>query len=211
MALFKKNPNVAPKTPLNTYAAARSNLLLVVVFTAINVILRLVSADLYFLFSASTPLALLDIAALVEVSAVTAAAAVLAFVIIGLYLLCWALSKKHPGWMTVALVLFAVDAVVLVVLYDIGAMIIDLLMHVWVLYYLISGVAASAKMKKMSPEELAAMAAASQPAAPAAQEIPAPTEVTPAPAVDEAAAVPAATDVTPAPAVLVNGEPVTEE
>jgi len=208
MALFNKNPNGATKTPLSIFNTARSNLLLVVAFSAINVILRLVSADTYFLFSASAPLALLDIAVIIDIPAVTAVAAVLAFVVIGLYLLCWALSKKHRGWLVVALVLFVLDTLVLLALYDVVAMIIDLLIHVWVLYYLITGTVAVSKMKNMSPEELAAMEAASLTPASAdeapAQELPAePGEVIASPVEESEIPVQAP--------VMVNGQPVTEE
>lgn len=198
MALFNKN--AAPKTPMTVYAAARSNLLLVIAFTAINVVLRLVSADMYFLFSASTPLAMVDIASWFENTAVLVGGAIMAFVVIGLYLLCWALSKKRPGWLVTALVLFVLDTLVLLALYDISAMILDLLMHIWVLYYLISGTVAANKMKKMSPEELAEM-------------------MTPAVATEDApvepvADIPVGADAPVAPPqapVMVNGEPMAEE
>ena len=59
MGLFNKNadPNAAKpvKSPETTFAAARSNLLLVVGFTVVNLILTLVNANLYFLFSATVP------------------------------------------------------------------------------------------------------------------------------------------------------------
>lgn len=144
------------KTPETTFASARSNLLLVAGFTAVNVILRLVSADMYFLFSASTPMAFLDIAEVTEISSLMRVAAVLAFIVIGVYLLCWFMSKKQSAWMIVATVLFALDTLVLLGLYDLSSMIIDLLIHVWVLYYLITGSVAAVKMKKQPPMPVAA-------------------------------------------------------
>ncbi len=198
MALFIKN--AAPKNPMTVYASARSNLLLVIAFTAINVVLRLVSADMYFLFSASTPLAMVDIASWFENTAVLVGGAIMAFVVIGLYLLCWALSKKRPGWLVAALVLFVLDTLVLLALYDISAMILDLLMHIWVLYYLISGTVAANKMKKMSPEELEAMMNPSVT-----------TEDAPVEPVSEIPVAANAPDVSAQAPVMVNGEPMTEE
>ena len=153
MGLFNKNANGAKpvKTPETVFNSARSNLLLVVGFTAVNVILQLINADMYFLFSASTPMAFLDIAKATEISSLLPVAAVLAFIIIGVYLLCWFMAKKQSAWLIVATVLFALDTLVLLGLYDLSAMVIDLLMHVWVMYYLITGSIAAIKMKKQPP------------------------------------------------------------
>lgn len=165
MGLFNKNAEQvkAVKSPETVYAAARSNLLLVVAFTAVNIILRLVSADMYFLFSASTPMAFLDIIALTGAAELLPIAAAWAFIVTGFYLLCWFLSKKRSGWMIVAAVLFALDTVVLLLLYNLSAMIIDLAMHAWVLYYLISGSVAAVRMKKMPAEMLCPEIALEQP------------------------------------------------
>lgn len=154
MGLFhtNKEPVKAVKTPETTYAAARSNLLLVVVFSAINVVMRLVGSGTYFLFSASMPMACLDIAALTEISALTVPAAVIALLIIALYLLCWTFSKKHYGWMVAALVLFSLDTLLMFFIYYIEAVIVDLLIHVWVLYCLITGTVAIKKMKQQPAE-----------------------------------------------------------
>ena len=199
MGLFNKNENAAKpvKTPETVFNSARSNLLLVVGFTAINVVLRLVNADMYFLFSASTPMAFLDIATLTEIPQLMPVAAVLAFIVIGVYLLCWALSKKHPGWLVAALVLFALDTLVLLGLYDVSSMIFDLLIHAWVLYYLISGAVALRKMKKQPPVQEMPMDYV-----PMAPEYPIQTPEIP---VSESAPV-----VETAP-VMVNGEPMQDE
>lgn len=193
MGLFNKKEEQTKgvKTPQEIYATARSNLLLVVAFTAVNVILRLVSADMYFLFSASTPMAFLDIITVMEATELLPIAVAWAFIIIGFYLLCWFLSKKRTGWMIVAAVMFAVDTLVLLALYDIVAMIIDLLMHVWVLYYLISGSVSAVRMKKMPAEIPCPEMAPQQPVYDSAMEQP--VEV-----------------VAPAAPVMVNGQPLDE-
>ncbi len=204
MGMFNKNQNAAPKTPEATFAIARSNLLVVIGFSLINVILRLISADTYFLFSASTPLAFLDIADVIGPEALPVCA-VLAFLTIGLYVLCWALSKKHPGWIVAALVFFIVDTLVLLGLYELEGLVFDLLIHVWVLYYLITGTVAMVKMKR-------------NPTAPVPEMVVDPT-VTPSyvtegvPTAQPVAETPAAPE-TPAAEtapVMVNGEPVNEK
>lgn len=216
MGLFNKNadPNAAKpvKTPETTFAAARSNLLMVVAFTAVNLILTLVNADLYFLFSATVPQFILGIGYAFENTTALAVCAVIAFLGAGVYLLCWWLSKKHRGWMVVALILFALDTLASLgmLLLD-GTMFIDLLFHVWVLYYLISGTVAMVKMKNQ-PEQpempVYAEGAPEQPAefAPPAEPVfEAPAE----PVYAEPAAEPVAPAAAPAP-VMVNGEPVNE-
>ena len=202
MGLFNKNEtNAKPvKTPETVFNSARSNLLLVVGFTAVNVILQLINADMYFLFSASTPLAFLDIAKFSEVPALLPVAAVLAFIIIGVYLLCWFMSKKQSAWLIVAAVLFGLDTLVLLGLYDLSTMVIDLLMHAWVLYYLITGSVAAIKMKKQPPVQ--EMPAEYVPVAP---EYPVQTaEIPQTPAVETAPVAETAP-------VMVNGEPIQDE
>ncbi|MBQ8837206.1 MAG: hypothetical protein IJ002_06850 [Clostridia bacterium] len=140
------------------YAAARANLLAVIVFTAINIIMYFLGSQTMFLFSASVPYfaaIYADIFREVELQGLFIACIVIAVIIIAAYLLCWIFSKKHCGWLVAALVMFAVDTVVLAFLYfSAGEMsgVMDVLFHVWVLYYLITGVSAGLKLKKL-PEE----------------------------------------------------------
>lgn len=200
MGLFNKNNAGAVKPPEVVFATARSNLLLVVGFTAINVILRLVSADMYFLFSAAIPLAFLDVAVLMESTEAMVIAGILAFLVTGLYLLCWGLSKKHRGWLVVALVMFALDTLLLFLLYEVSSVIFDVLMHVWVLYYLVTGTVALKKMKNQ-PE---------QPVESLAGELPAEPVEAYAPAVVGEAAVQPLPE-TPVAGPVLNGEPMQEE
>jgi len=191
VSFFNNNNGQKPvKTPLTVYNTARSNLLLVVAFTVVNLVLSLFNADMYFLFSATVPQFILSLGYAFENNTALAVCAVLAFIGAGVYLLCWLLCKKHRGWMVVALVLFSLDTVaaLLMLLAD-TSMIIDVAIHAWVLFYLITGTSAMVKMKK-NPE------LAVEPA-----EMPADAEV-PAPAVP--AEIPAETPAQ----VMVNGEPI---
>lgn len=165
MGLFNKDTEQvkAVKSPEMVYANARNNLLLVVIFTAVNVILRLISADTYFLFSASIPMACLDIAVLTEISALMVPATVASLLITALYLVCWIFSKKHHGWMIAALVLFSLDTLLMFFIYYIEAVIVDLLIHVWVLYYLVTGTAAIKKMQQQPAEIICPEIAPEQP------------------------------------------------
>ncbi len=182
MSFLNKN-NQAPLSPravqMNRLATARGNLLLVVLFTLINVVLGVAGAGTYFLFSAFIPYFLvmfgmimcgkvpiewpdsellpmpqLDTSFLVIMVSIAA-------VILLVYFLLWLLSKRYTmGCLIAALVLFALDTLAFLFLGGISAdSIIDLLFHAWVLYYLIVGIVAVCKLKKLPPEDTVVLTA----------------------------------------------------
>ena len=166
----------------NTYVAnyrkARADLLLMAVLTTINMVLLLVNADYAFAFSATFPqIALAFGVGLAEEfgSAALVIGAVMGFASIGLYYLCWALSKQHPGAIIAALVLFSLDTVILLVILGLTAW-VDIVFHVAVLVYLIIGTVAVVKLRHLPPEE--AVPGAAMPAAAVTQPY---TTVQPAP------------------------------
>lgn len=166
----------APPPQLNPheqrYNRSRMNLLLVVVFTAINLILLVTNADTYFLFSAFIPyfitvmgmllcgrfpeeyydgmedMVFLDNSAFVILL-------IISVVLTLLYLLAWIMSgKKRVGWLIFALVFFGLDTIGMLVLNGIAAdSVIDILFHAWVIVDLILGIRAHYKLKKMPVEE----------------------------------------------------------
>ncbi len=134
------------------YGIARTNLLLVILFTLINSVISLANGSFYFLFSASIPYYAASFSAAwayspediglepaADPTAILAIGAVIAAVLLVPYLLCWLFSKKHYGWMIAALVLFSLDSVWLLLNFHIS-LIMDILFHAYVLYYLITGV-----------------------------------------------------------------------
>ena len=134
------------------YSSSRYNLLLVVIFTLINVIIALTGGDTYFLFSASIPYYIALFVAIwcgkmpayyYEGSGITEAdflpdsvlivGAIIAIVILAIYLLFWIMSKKKVGWLIASIVFFALDAIFMFAIFGISAdMIIDAVFHVWV-------------------------------------------------------------------------------
>ena len=135
------------KRPVDNYKIARSNLLLMLVLTTINIVLMYFESDTYLLFSATVPTFLAIFGFAWEAYGLI----VIVGVILLLYLLCWIFSKRHYAWMIVAAVLFAIDTIVMVYFY-IGAfdasMILDFVIHAWVMYYLILGIVSGIKLKK---------------------------------------------------------------
>ncbi len=144
-------------------ASARHNLLLLVVFTVINLVLLLTESGSYFLFSASVPYEITFVGAVINyqefgqiMGTYTYTALVIAAAILGLYVVCWVLAKKKPVWYIVACVLFVLDtlAMVYINLEYLGDYVIDLVFHVFVLVELFQAVIANKKLKNMPVEIL---------------------------------------------------------
>lgn len=160
----------SPEYLQNKLSSARHTLLLVVIFTVINLVLLLCDGQTYFLFSASVPYYLTIFGMLMDAGAggsiFTVTALVIAAICLAAYLLCWLLCKKRIGWYVVAMVLFILDTVMLLwmsvsqeILTD---NVIDLLIHGWVLVELVQALRAHKKRKAMPvpvPEAGPAMAA----------------------------------------------------
>lgn len=155
------------------FTSSRYNLLLVVGMTGINILMLLLGSSSYFLFSATIPYSLAvegmyltgkfpaeyytdwpDTMAFFDSSYLTVMILIASAAIL-LYLACFFFSKKFKtGWMITAAVLFVLDTLYMVFFYGIGAdSILDILLHAWVLYYLISGVVYGIKLKKLPEEE----------------------------------------------------------
>ncbi len=151
--------NIAP-TPRTIaqqkYNVARTNLILMIGLTVINIILALVGSDTMLLFSATVPYFATVFATMAEFQILFASLVAIAVLSVLCYLVCWIFSKKHFGWMIAALVLFVLDTLALIAFYLVAGEIsgiLDLAIHAWVLYYLILGVINGAKLKTL-PEEV---------------------------------------------------------
>lgn len=173
MANFLKQGPATPRQMAEQrYGNSRTNLLLVVAFTAINLVLLVTNSDTYFLFSAFIPyfvaslgmllcghyppeyytgdlegMLFLDNSFFLLMMAVSV-------VLIALYLLAWFLSSKNRGgWLIFALVFFGLDTVAMFVINGFSSeIIVDIVFHVWVLYSLVLGVISYGKLKKLPPE-----------------------------------------------------------
>lgn len=127
----------------NKFNTARTNLLLMLAFTVLNVVLMLVGSDTMLLFAATVPYYMALIGAISEATAVSVFCFAVTVVVLLLYLLCWLFSKKHYAWMIFALALFVIDTVGMIALYVVAedfSGILDVVIHAWVLYYLWIGV-----------------------------------------------------------------------
>lgn len=145
------------ETVQEKYTKARNNLLLMLILTVINIILYLVGSDTMMLFSATVPYFGIIIGSVAGSQAFFMFCVCIAVAILILYLLCWILSKDHYGWMITALVLFIIDTLAMIGMYlGIGEFsgILDVVIHAWVLYYLITGVRYGKQLKNMPEEQI---------------------------------------------------------
>ena len=142
-------------------AGGRASLLLIVVLTVVNIVLLLIEADRYFVFSASIPYYLTAFAMGMDsvfssgIGTYTIIAIVISVIVVGIYLLCWALGEKKPGWLTAALVLFSLDTVGLLVITfalvdDPILNLMDIIIHALVVYELARAVACAKKLKQQA-------------------------------------------------------------
>ncbi len=133
------------------YNKSRINLLLVIALTAINLILVFAESGTMMLFSATIPYFLFILGYMTPFKIFL----VVSFAILAIYLVCWIFSKKHFGFMIAALVMFVIDTLFLAYLYissqDVSG-ILDALIHVWVIYYLVTGVIHGIKLNKLKKE-----------------------------------------------------------
>lgn len=140
------------KIYLQKFNAARSNLLLMLILTVVNIALLIAGSDTFLLFSVSIPYYAVCLPVVWGEYELFLAGCVLAVILVVVYFLCWLLSKKRPGWLIVALVLFILDTLGLIGFYLLAeevSGIVDLVIHIWVLYYLISGIMNAKKLKNM--------------------------------------------------------------
>ena len=126
------------KNPVNNYKSSRFILLLVIIDTLFNFISAFVSANIFLPVGATIPM----LFTILGVAGALSGATVILIIILLLYLLCWILSKKNYKWMIGAAVLYAIDTIVMFWFYGLSfdaTRILDMIIHVYIMYCFISG------------------------------------------------------------------------
>ena len=157
------------------FHTARRNLLSVVCFTALNLLLTAIDAGIYFPFSATVPQFAFEVgkglAGDLQNNTFLFIGLFIAVILAALYLVCWFFAKRTRGFIAVALVFFSLDSLLFLFIIFISdfelSLLLDVAFHGWVLFSLISGTIAWAKLRKVSVEEINAVLTAN-PASPAA-------------------------------------------
>ncbi len=149
-----------------------SNLLIVLVFTIINIVLLVTNSNTYFLFSAFLPYFVADYGmyfcgmypeeyyydvpdmVFSDKSTLVICFAIIAVMLLA-YFLCWFFAKKKKvGWLIASLVFFVIDTVAMLYISGISSdMIIDIVFHIWVICCLSGGIINYDKLKKLPEEE----------------------------------------------------------
>ena len=151
----------------------RSSLLILLVMTLVNIGMILLDSDTYFVCSISIPYLLcylgkLDFMMEMEnydflIEFDFSACLAVSVVVLGAFFAIWMLSKKRPGLLYAALILFIADTLMLLnfSLYAeaLAENAVDLLFHAWVLWELFQGARCGSKLEQL-PEEAAVADAA---------------------------------------------------
>jgi len=144
------------------FMGARSMLLIMTAFTIVNIVAYWFELNFMLPFSAFLPFTIFDFAYFFSIEwadpNLLIYGIIFASLIILFYFLGFILSKKQPAWLTMMFAMYIVDTLIMVylftaVFYFNTTMILDILFHIWVLYYLIMGVRAVKKLKQLPEEE----------------------------------------------------------
>lgn len=178
MNSYATNPDKNSRPALTkTFQTARANLLLMAVLSAINCIFAFLQGSIYLPFCCLAPYMLVsdglymtgkmpedyyedwaeyygDMGFLGDEYLVVLT--VISAIIILAFVLCFLLSSKpRLAPLIVSLVLYGLDALYVLyytVIYLDPSMIIDIVFHAWVIFYLISGIIAVTKLRRLPPE-----------------------------------------------------------
>ena len=161
MAEQTKRPTVdrnSPEYQENLIRTGRTALIGVVILTVLNLVLLLTDSDRYLLFSISVPYFLTVLGQIMDENLLsgsyTVTALVISVVVLALYIVCFVLSKKRPGWLTAGLVLFCVDTAALVVFVftltdSPESFFMDFVFHVLIIVELAMAVKGNKKLKAL--------------------------------------------------------------
>ena len=133
---------------------ARACILLVVILTAINFCLTYFEVDIFIYFSAMTPVVCFYMGPLEAVIGIA--------MFIGL-ILCYIMAKDRRVFVLVALILLIIDfffTLYLIIYIEITDLVPSLMFHAWIMFYLVSGVIAWAKLRGVNLDEIKRKAAA---------------------------------------------------
>ena len=167
------NVNLTPRELYeNQYHSARQNIIVLIICSAVNILLLALNTGMYFLFSASIPYILVDLARFycglypeeyytgdfegmvyADKSLLIGSIAV-AVIILAAYLICYFCSKEHKvGFLIGALVFFSIDTLAMFYFYGFDVTsIVDIVFHGWIIFVLARGVKAHFDLEKLPPE-----------------------------------------------------------
>lgn len=143
-----------------------SNLFFFIILSAINMVLIFVGSDVTFTFSAYLPEFLISLGQVVKAETGNISPLIIFTILAILFLIGCLISallaKKRPGWLMLATALVGIDTLIMlaIMLPQIGnlmatspiSIIIYIVFHIWILFYLINALIANDKLKKLPAE-----------------------------------------------------------
>ena len=144
---------------IKNYKIARMNIMVFIIFTLVNMFMLF--ADRYFLFSIYSSTSFFAAGIVwkeVYGNSFLALGFAIGLLILAVFFVFWLLSKKHRWAIIVLLVLFSLDSIWLIVsciltIKDGGlSLLLDILFHALMMYYLILGVKSSGELQKHFPQ-----------------------------------------------------------
>jgi hypothetical protein len=149
------------KQQILIFEKSRNNLLLVIAFTVINLVLIYFDANVNFLFSATIPQFVFNVAKLVaeqtDENIFFVIGLIIAFIAVLSYFIFWLLARRTRVLILAALIFFCIDSLLLIYLVFNNdefnfSVLMEIAFHAWILYYLFTGVKAWSKLRGVSTE-----------------------------------------------------------
>ena len=147
------------------YRSARLNLILAVALTLVNIIMIFAGSHTYLAFSLAIPMYLVtegagmcgflpeeyydpDFIYILKEPYVFVILCIVAVAILGACVALWWFSKNNVLFLKISLGVIAVDTVAMFGIFGItSSIIIDVIFHAWLIYYVVSGINADKKLK----------------------------------------------------------------
>jgi len=148
------------KQQILIFEKSRNNLLLVIAFTVVNLVLIYFEAKVNFLFSATIPQFVLNVGKTLtdttDDSIFLIIGLIIAFIAVLSYFIFWLLARRARVLILIALIFFGIDSLLLIYLvlnaeFDFSVL-LECAFHVWILYYLFTGVKAWYNLRGVSTE-----------------------------------------------------------
>ena len=141
-------------------ASGKWMILLIVIFTVLNMVLLVCGTERYFLFSAGIPHYLTYYGMQMDnggFGGYFVAMLIVSLSFLAGYVLSWLMVNKNGTWLKVALILWAMDTVVLIIMAItmrmFEARIMDLAVHVLLLWEIFQALRANKRLENMPKEE----------------------------------------------------------
>ncbi len=147
--------------------SGRAALLMLIILTVVNAVLKIGRSSYYFLFSARIPeyIASFGFSIYYQTGRLTYlifSAILVAFLLLLLYVVCYLFYTKHPAFSIIATSMFFLDSALFFLLLVVSGykildditLIIDLLFHIGVLVILLRSVTGTIKLKKLAKKDI---------------------------------------------------------